>query len=180
MRLTRGGQTYAVDMRGIASGSAAQDVMLIAGDAVHVPSRGCFQDELMAPGPISPPGISVYLSNLTVPATGNAPSAVGQSVREYPYGTRFMQAVVNTNCVGGTRSTSADRYAALFSRNPETGVSVVIDRPVEVMRTRPDRDDYDPYLLPGDSIACYDSSVTNLRDLLQILGLAGAVVILAP
>ncbi|WP_138466180.1 polysaccharide biosynthesis/export family protein [Poseidonocella sp. HB161398] len=180
VRITRGGRTYAVDLGGITRGRAFDDVMLIAGDAVHVPSRGCFQDELMAPSPVSPPGISVYLSNVTVPATGNAASAIGQEVRQYPYGTRFMQAVVNTNCVGGSRATSADRYAALFSRNPVTDVSVVIDRPVEVMRTRADRDDYDPYLLPGDSIACYDSSVTNIRDVLQILGLAGAVAVLAP
>ena len=180
VRIRRDGRTYALDLRGVTEGRAFEDVMLITGDAVDVPSRGCFQDALMSPSPVSPPGISLYVSNLTEPATGNAPSAIGQEVRQVPYGTRFTQAVVNANCVGGTRSTSANRYAALFSRNPMTDVSVVIDRPVEEMRARADRDDYDPYLLPGDALACYDSGVTNVRDVARILGLFGAIAFIAP
>jgi hypothetical protein len=89
-----------------------------------------------------------------------------------------MQAVVDANCVGGARATSADRSAALFSRNPVTGVSAVIERKVEVMRSRADRDDYDPYLLPGDAIACYDSGVTNLAEIGRVIGVIGAVSLL--
>jgi len=33
------------------------------------------------------------------------------------------------------------------------------------MLRRADRDDYDPYMLPGDAIARYDSTITNLSDL---------------
>ena len=87
-----------------------------------------------------------------------------------PYGTRYLQAVIDANCVGGARATSADRSAALFSRNPVTGVSVVIERRVEELRTRADRDDYDPYVLPGDAIACYDSGVTNLGEIGRLIG----------
>ncbi|WP_172296126.1 polysaccharide biosynthesis/export family protein [Pseudoruegeria sp. HB172150] len=175
VRITRNGTTYTLDLRGSLQGFRSEDPLLITGDLIHLPSRQCFQDDLMVPGPISPPGISLYLSNLTVPATGNAPSAIGQTVREVPYGTRFLQAVVDANCVGGARATSADRSAALFSRNPITGVSVVIERKVETMRQRADRDDYDPYLLPGDAIACYDSSVTNVAEIGRIIGLAGLI-----
>ena len=178
VRLTRAGRNYTLDLRGVMRGENVDDVMLITGDEVHVPSRECFQDDLMKPSPISPPGISLYLSNLTQPAPGNAPSAIGQTVREVPYGTRFMQAVVDANCVGGARATSADRSAALFSRNPVTGVSAVIERKVEVMRSRADRDDYDPYLLPGDAIACYDSGVTNLAEIGRVIGVIGAVSLL--
>ena len=178
VRLTRAGRNYTLDLRGVMRGENVDDIMLITGDEVHVPSRECFQDDLMKPSPISPPGISLYLSNLTQPATGNAPSAIGQTVREVPYGTRFMQAVVDANCVGGARATSADRSAALFSRNPVTGVSAVIERKVEVMRSRADRDDYDPYLLPGDAIACYDSGVTNLAEIGRVIGVIGAVSLL--
>lgn len=178
VRLTRAGQNYTIDLRGVMRGENFDDVMLITGDEVHIPSRACFQDDLMEPSPISPPGISLYLSNLTQPATGNAPSAIGQTVREVPYGTRFMQAVVDANCVGGARATSADRSAALFSRNPITQVSAVIERKVEVMRTRADRDDYDPYLLPGDAIACYDSGVTNVAEIGRVLGIVGVVALI--
>lgn len=178
VRLTRGGVNYTLDLRGVIEGRAAPDVMLVTGDEIFVPSRGCFQDDLMRPSPISPPGISLYLSNLTQPASNNASSAIGQTVRELPYGARYMQAVVNANCVGGARASSAARSAALFTRNPISGVSAVIERPVEEMRQRADRDDYDPYLLPGDAIACYDSSVTNLTEVGRVLGVLGAVAVL--
>ncbi len=175
VELYRGGQRYVLDMRGVFEGRNAVDVMLITGDEVVVPSRHCFQEDLMRPSPISPPGVSMFLSNLTVPATGNAPSAIGREVRQVPYGTRMMQAVIDTNCVGGARATSAHRSAILVTRDPVTEVSTVIERSIENQLRRPDRDDYDPYLLPGDGIACYDSSVTNLTQALLAVGVAKAV-----
>ncbi|AWI86019.1 polysaccharide biosynthesis protein (plasmid) [Alloyangia pacifica] len=175
IELRRGGQLYKLDMRGVFEGENVVDVMLVTGDEIRVPSRQCFQEDLMRPSPISPPGVSLYLSNLTQPASSNAQSAVGREVREVPWGTRYMQAVVDTNCVGGPRATSADRSAVLFSRNPVTGVSAVIERNIEDLLRRADRDDYDPYLLPGDSIACYDSTVTNLTEVAKLLGIVGVV-----
>ena len=49
---------------------------------------------------------------------------------------------------------------------------------IEEMRARADRDDYDPYLLPGDAIACYDSSVTNIAEVGKVLGIFGLLTIL--
>lgn len=170
VRVQRGGTTHLVDMRGAIDGMGFEDVMLIAGDQVIVPARGCFQEDLMVPSPISPPGVSLFLSNLTQPATGNAPSAISNDARQVPYGTRYLQAVINANCVGGVLATSASRSAALLSRNPVTGVSVVIERRIEDMMTRADRDEFDPYLLPGDAIACYDSAVTNIADVARVVG----------
>lgn len=170
VELRRAGRVYTLDLRGVFEGRNMVDVMLLTGDQVFVPSRRCFQEDLMRPSPISPPGVSMFLSNLTQPATGNAPSAIGREVREMPYGTRYLQAVVDANCVGGARISSAHRSAMLMSRNPETKVSVVIERDIEDMLRRADRDDYDPYLLPGDAIACYDSAVTNFAEAARILG----------
>ncbi len=178
IQVRRGGQVYRLDMRGVFEGQNAVDIMLLTGDEVMVPSRQCFQDDLMRPSPISPPGVSLYLSNLTQPATNNAASAIGQTVREVPYGTRYMQAVIDANCVGGPRSTSADRSAVLFTRNPVTGVSAVIERDIENLLRRADRDDYDPYLLPGDALACYDSTVTNIAEIARVIGIVGAASLL--
>jgi hypothetical protein len=89
-----------------------------------------------------------------------------------------MQAVIDSNCVGGSRSTNANRSSVLFSRNPITGVSAVIERDIEKLLRRANRDDYDPYLLPGDSLACYDSSVTNITEIGRVLGVIGAVTFL--
>ncbi len=174
VELHRKGRVYKLDLRGVFEGQNSVDVMLITGDTVVVPSRQCFQDDLMRPSPISPPGVTLYMSNLTQPATGNAESAIGRSVREVPYGARFLQAVVDTNCVGGVKLTNANRHAVLFSRNPVTQVSVVIERNIERLLRRADRDDYDPYVLPGDAIACYDSTVTNIADIGRVTTVVGA------
>jgi polysaccharide export outer membrane protein len=170
VEVRRGGNTYRLDMRGVFEGRNTFDIMLLTGDEVSVPSRLCFQDDLMRPTPISPPGVSLFLSNLTQPAQGNAASGVVQTVRQVAYGSRYMQALIDANCVGGSRVTSARRSAILFSRNPMTGVSVVIERDIEGLMRRADRDDYDPYLLPGDAIACYDSTITNIAEIGRVLG----------
>jgi polysaccharide export outer membrane protein len=179
VEVRRGGALYRLDMRGVFEGQNAVDIMLLSGDEIRVPSRQCFQEDLMRPSPISPPGVSLFLSNLTQPATNNASSAIGQTVREVPYGTRYLQAVIDANCVGGPRSTSADRSSVLFTRNPITGVSAVIERDIEDLLRRADRDDYDPYLLPGDALACYDSTVTNIAEIGRIFGVLGAATLLA-
>ncbi len=175
IEVRRDGALYTVDMRGVFEGNNAVDIMLLTGDEISVPSRECFQEDLMRPGPISPPGVSLFLSNLTQPAVGNAVSAVGREVREVPYGTRYLQAVIDTNCVGGAKASSANRSSVLFSRNPVTEVSVVIERDIEDTLRRADRDDYDPFLLPGDSIACYDSTLTNVAEIGRILGIAAVI-----
>lgn len=180
VRLARGGKTRVLDMSGAIDGRAFEDVSLISGDRIEVPSRGCFQERLMVPNAISPPGISVYMSNLTKPADANALSAIGKETREMPYGTRFLQAVVKMNCAGGTQVTNADRYAVLFSRNPITGTSVLIERRVEDLLRRADRDELDPFLLPGDAIACYDSTVTNITEVAKSIAIVlGTGVLLA-
>ncbi|WP_298836690.1 polysaccharide biosynthesis/export family protein [uncultured Roseobacter sp.] len=179
VELHRAGRVYRMDLRGIFDGTDPTDIMMLSGDEIVVKSRHCFQDELMRPGPISPPGVSLFLSNLTQPATGNAVSAIGREVRQTPYGTRFMQAVVDSNCVGGSKTTNANRSAVLFSRNPITGVSVVIERDIEDLLRRGDRDDFDPYVLPGDSIACYDSTVTGIAEIGRVLGVVGTGLLLA-
>jgi protein involved in polysaccharide export with SLBB domain len=82
VEVRRGGNTYRLDMRGVFEGRNTFDIMLLTGDEVSVPSRLCFQDDLMRPTPISPPGVSLFLSNLTQPAQGNAASGVVHTVRQ--------------------------------------------------------------------------------------------------
>jgi protein involved in polysaccharide export with SLBB domain len=175
--IRRGGETLIVDARPAIEGRAFADMMLSAGDEIEVPSRGCFQEALMAPTSVTPPGVKVFMSNLTQPASANALAAIGKDTRELRYGTRFIQAVVGMNCVGGAKLTNADRYAVLFSRNPVTGNSIVIERRLEELLRSADRDDLDPFILPGDAIACYDSTVTNITEVARSIAqvTAGAV-----
>lgn len=175
--LTRNGRRRVFDMTGAIDGGPIEDPLLVAGDRVHVPSRGCFQIALARPSRITPPGIRVFMSNLTSPSRSNANSAIGDYATQLPYGTRFLQGLVSANCVGGIQATNARRWAVLISRNPITGESEVVARSVEDLVRRADRDDFNPVLLPNDAIACYDSHVTNVRDVIAMVSETAAPVL---
>ncbi|MEL7153226.1 MAG: polysaccharide biosynthesis/export family protein [Pseudomonadota bacterium] len=179
--IRRGKSRLVVDARPAMVGKRFDNLVLIADDEIEIPSRKCFQEALMVPSPLTAPGVKVFMSNLTKPADSNALSNIDRDTRELRYGTRFIQAVVGMNCVGGTAATNAARYAVLFSRNPITNESIVIERSLEDLLRRRDRDELDPYILPGDAIACYDSTVTNIVDVAKSITtvFAGALGFLA-
>ncbi len=177
--LIRNGRRRVFDMSGAIDGGPVDDPVLVAGDRVHVPSRGCFQMALARPSRITPPGIRVFMSNLTRPAASNAASAIGDYSTKLPYGTRFLQGLVSANCVGGIQATNARRWGVLISRNPVTGESEVVARSIEDLVRRADRDDFNPVLLPNDAIACYDSHVTNVRDVIATVSEAVSPVLSA-
>lgn len=164
--LIRGQQWARIDMRGAIDGTQVPDIPLASGDRIIVGSVGCLQPELVRPSSITIPGIRVFMSNLSGPTQGNGASAIGTESSSLPYGTRFLQGLVSANCVGGS-AMNAGRSAVLISRNPVTGQSVVISRSVERLVRSADRDSYDPYLMPGDSIVCYDSMAMNLREVVN-------------
>lgn len=160
--IIRGGKTLAVDARNAMNGMPYDDMILLDGDHIKIASLDCFQEKLVAPSPITTPGVKVFMSNLTQPATSNANSAVGKEARELRYGTRFLDAVVGMNCMGGTKMVNANRSAVLISRNPVSGESIVIERNIEQLLRDKDRDDSNPFMMPGDAMACYDSTFTNV------------------
>lgn len=166
--LVRGDAYVELDLSGLVHGSQADDVELTAGDRIIVSSRKCFDADLVRATPLTAPGIRVYMSNLTRSANNNAGAAIGNETTSLPYGTRFLQALVAANCVGGSYMQS-DRRAVLISRNPINGQSVVIERDIEKLVREADRDAYDPYLMPGDAIACYDSRWTNLSEAIGLV-----------
>ena len=162
--LIRNGWQVQVDMSGILTGDKpVDDYSLIAGDQVVVPSTGCFQSHLVRPSQITPKGFRVFMSNLTDSATNNAGGSVSKYATNLPYGTRLLQAAVSANCVGGKEWTNAPRKVLLASKHPITGETQVIQRSVEALMRSANREDINPYLMPNDAVACYDSDVTNLR-----------------
>ena len=156
--LIRGGQRYRLNWRGAFTGEQVDDVALMEGDKLVVAEGPCFQTGLIRTSQITPPGIRIFQSNLTVPATNNASSSIGQYSGSLPYGTRFLQALASANCIGGTMSTNAPRQAILISRNPKTMQTEVIQRSIEELVRSADRDAVNPHLMPDDAIACYDST----------------------
>lgn len=175
--VTRQGRDISLNLEGVFDGGDYPDLLLFDGDRIHVPSLGCFQADLARPTRVTPPGVRVFMSNLVQPAAGNAAAAIGQTATSLPYGTRFLAGLVSANCVGGIQATNAERWGVLISRNPITQESIVIAREIELLVRRSDRDDVNPVLLPGDAIACYDSHLTNLRDVMSLMTEAVAPVL---
>lgn len=167
--LIRKGWQVQVDMSGMLSGNLAKDYPLVAGDRVIVPSTGCFQDNLVRPSQITPKGFRVFMSNLIDSAGSNSAGAVGRYSTSLPYGTRLLQAAVSANCVGGKDWTNAPRRIVLASKNPITGETQVLERSVEELMTMPNKAKINPYLMPNDAVACYDSTFTNYRDIAKTI-----------
>jgi polysaccharide export outer membrane protein len=170
VRLIRGGQERVIDLSGVFTGQLLENVPLIAGDQIIVPRADHRNNDLVRPSQITPPGISVYLSNLTVPAQNNASSSINSDSTKFPYGARFSQAVVSANCSGGTQATNARRHAVLVHTDRFTGETTALERPIEHLLKHQNDDAINPFLMPGDGVACYDSTVTNVRDVLRIVG----------
>jgi polysaccharide export outer membrane protein len=164
--LVRQQQTYTVDLSGIFLGQPVSNIPLIRGDRVIIPSTGVWQNALVRPSPITLPALQIRISNLTVPATSNASASVSRDAITFPYGARFSQAVVSGNCVGGTQATNANRYAILVRTDRLTGSTKVYESAIEDLM-REGNDDTNPFLMPDDGVACYDSTVTNVRDVFR-------------
>ena len=167
--LVRNGWQIEVDMGGVLSGKAVNDIPLIAGDQVVVPTTGCFQRHLVRPSQITPKGFRVFMSNLIDSARSNSNAAVGRYSTNLPYGSRLLQAAVSANCVGGKQWTNAPRKVVLASTNPITGQYQVIERSVEELMRQAHNEVKNPYLMPNDAIACYDSDITNVRDIARFM-----------
>lgn len=167
--LLRGGVYAIVDVTPAFTGGVPADPQLASGDRIVVPSAGCFQEQFVRPSSVTSPGVRVYLSNLSRPAASNAASAIGRDSTSFPYGVRMLQGLVSANCVGGS-AMNAGRRAVLISRNPTNGQSVVISRDIERLVRQADRDAMNPYLMPGDAIACYDSTAMTFVDAVAVVG----------
>nr|WP_281363133.1 polysaccharide biosynthesis/export family protein [Parasphingopyxis algicola] len=166
-----------LDMSGMIDGTQRLDLGVTAGDRIIVPSTGCFRADIVRPSPLTAPGIRVHMSNLSRPANNNAGAGIGTETLNLPYGTRMLQGLVAMNCIGGS-AMNARRRAVLISRNPMNGRSVVIEREVEELVRGADRDSVDPYLMPGDALACYDSRMMNFADAISLV--TGAVNAVTP
>jgi len=169
IRVIRAGLEQVVDLSGIFTGAEVEDVPLIAGDRVVVPELPQQQNWIVRPSQITPPGIRVFLSNLTIPATSNASSSNKSDGASFPYGARFSQAVVSANCVGGTSPTNASRRAVLVRTDRQTGETKVFSRDVETLIRDSNDDTNNPFLMPEDGVGCYDSAVSDVRDVVKII-----------
>lgn len=163
--LYRNGRSYRIDLSGVIDGAPVPDIYLMHGDHIEVRSTGCRQAGLVRPSQVTPPGVRIFMSNLSVPVSNNAE----QHAADVPYGTRLLEAAVSANCVGGTYLTNASRRIAYITNDPITGKSTAKEYRVHDMLAHPNDLIENPYVMPNDAVACYDSEMTNIRDATRML-----------
>jgi polysaccharide biosynthesis/export protein len=166
--VVRNQQARQFDLSGVLDGQPVEDIALVRGDQVIVPKLETWQNELVRPSAITLPAIQIRVSNLTVPASSNSGSSLTRDAITFPYGSRFTSAVISANCVGGTKSANAARRAILVRTDRETGVTTVYERSIEDL-IRDSTDATNPFLMPDDGVACYDSNVSEIRDVARTL-----------
>ncbi len=167
VRLIRQGEEQSLDLSGVLSGDLVEDLPLIAGDQVIVPELELEQAELVRPSPITPSHVDIYLSNQAQPRGGNV---AGRTV-QLAYGTRFAQAAISASCGGGASSTNANRRVTLVRTNALNGEATVLDRSVEkLLRNPTEVQEGNPYIMPSDSVVCYDSKISNTSSILDFVG----------
>lgn len=158
IEIRRRGRIYRIDLTGVLRGSRVVDPVLEDGDEVYVPEKGCFQAELAKTSNITPRGIRIYISKVHF-----GPDA--RYDERIPYGLRLLQAAILASCIGGPLPTRGHREIVLVSTNPVTGASEVVQRSVEALLRDKDRDLVNPFLMPDDAVACYDSPVVEGVDI---------------
>lgn len=168
VQVLRGTESIVVDLSGIFSGSVVNDFPLVAGDQIIVPDSGSFQAGLVRPSQITPDSIDLYVSNVTEPSTGtNLRGNDNINVASFAYGTNLTQALVAARCVGGTPSTNANRRALLIHSDRLSGGLTTSEYSVADLVSNDTQSIEDnPFVMPEDAIACFDSRTTNIRGIL--------------
>lgn len=172
VQVLRGTQSTVVDLSGIITGDIVDDFPLIAGDQVIVPDKGVFQEKLVRPTQITPDTVELYVSNITAPTNGRNLEGDGDiNVASFEYGTNLLQALVAAQCIGGTRSTNANRRALLIQTDAVSGELSTSEYLVQDLIAQvTENPNNAPLLMPNDAIACYDSGVVNARSLFDTVG----------
>lgn len=163
--LKRAGISYRLDLSALLEGDENSFTpALMAGDQIIVASTGHEDTQLIRTSQITPAGMRVFMSNLTAPAMDNANSAIGNDSTRLPYGVTLLESAVAANCIGGAQSTNATRSVVLITRHHGDHAPVVIKRKIDELLGHAADNGINPYMMPNDAIACYDSRFTNFRD----------------
>ena len=139
---------------------------LINGDEIIVASTRLENKNLIKPSQITPPGMRVLMSNLI----SNGQMAVRSDMARLPYGASLLDSAISANCVGGTQSANATRSVILITRNYGSTQQLVVRRSIDQLLANSSNHSVNPYLMPNDGVACYDSRFTNFRDVARGIG----------
>ncbi|PZO10651.1 MAG: polysaccharide export protein [Leptolyngbya foveolarum] len=167
VQVIRGTESTVVDLSGIFLGAMVTDFPLVSGDQIIIPDSGTFQQILVQPSQITPDSVELYVSNVTEGSSNNLDRNRGINSASFKYGTNLAQALVAAQCVGGTPSTNANRRAVLIQTDSLTGSLKTSEYRVnDLVSNETKTAAENPFLMPEDAIACYDSRNINIRGIL--------------
>ena len=174
--LKRGDSILRVVLNNVMNGvDYAKTPSLVNGDVILVKTTGSENKTLIKPSQITPPGMRIFMSNLTAPALSNAQSAVGSDATRLPYGSSLLDSAISANCIGGTHQANASRSIVMVTRNYGSQRQLVIRRSINQLLANSSDPSVNPYVMPNDGVACYDSQFTNFRDVAR-----GVIEIVSP
>ena len=165
--LKRRGHLVEFDLRHLLEGSAGEDPELQQDDEVIVTRLAAPVPAQVRPSGITPPGIKIYAGNL-LQGQNNIPAGNGIGTLTLIYGSRLTQGAVAANCVGGVSWANRDRKVVLMRTDRLTGQNRVWEISVNDFLTQAD-DAVNPMLQEGDALACFDSTITGVRDVFKTL-----------
>lgn len=169
--IKRNKKIYRLDLLTLIEGSSfIETPSLVNGDQIFIDTTGTERPSLIRPSQITPPGMRVLMSNLTAPALSNALSSIGNDSTRLPYGSSLLDAAISANCVGGTHQANASRSIILVTRHHGSSQQIVIRRSINTLLATSSDFSVNPYLMPNDGVACYDSKFTNIRDVARGIG----------
>ncbi len=177
--LMRDAHVIHVDLSSVIDNQQFSNVpALIEGDHILVLSTGSENAQLITPSQVTPPGMRLFMSNLIAPSLSNAQGAVGSDSTRLPYGSSLLDAAISANCVGGTQSANASRSVLLVTRNHGSKHQIVVNRSIDQLLANSSDHSVNPFVMPNDAVACFDSKFTNFRDVARGIGEAISPLIL--
>ena len=169
VRLIRYGIEYHLNLNGVLDDGEFHDIPLVSGDEIYIGSSFCVDKDLIRLSRITPVGVKLFLSNVTIPANNNNLSNINKDTREFPYGSRFMDAVFNSNCMGGTEASNSNRSFLLITSLNNDDELVALKISAYDLIKHKNSIHYNPYLMNGDKVTCYDSDMTNYAAIIKLL-----------
>lgn len=169
VKLVRDNQEYYIDLTNIFNNKSFEDVPLIDGDEIHVDSLSCVDEDLIQLSRITPVGIKLYISNTTTPVYNNNSGNINKAVTEMPYGTRLIDVAFNANCMGGTEVSNSDRSFLLISSLNDKNKLVSMKISAYDLIKYSNDIQYNPHLMNGDKITCFDSGMTNYAAVIKLI-----------
>lgn len=149
LTLTRNGTTRSIDVSGAFDNRGFENVALVSGDVIDVPSTDKIDETLLRPSQLTP-------VSLTINVAGKLPNP-GQLV--LPIGARLVDGLAAAGA-GGGGITESNREAVLVRRDLQTGKLSSKVFAVDALTDGPP-------LMQGDTVVVREGTASNVMDALK-------------